>query len=803
MTRYVCIHGHFYQPPRENPWLDEIDPQPSAAPFPDWNARITAECYRPNAAARIVDGEGQIIEIVDNYARMSWNFGPTLLAYLARHAPDVLASLQAADRASLAATGHGAALAQAHGHLIMPLCAPRDRATQVRWGVADFRHHFGRDPVGMWLPECAVDVATLEDLAAEGVAFTVLAPHQAARVRPPGGAWRPVDAATPGRVYRCPLPSGRAIDVFFYDGPLARAVAFERLLVDGGTFARRLVAAGSDDAPLCHIATDGETYGHHHRYGDMGLAWALASIARGDHAGATLTNYAAFRAARPATWEVEIREDTSWSCAHGIDRWRADCGCNSGGRPGWSQAWRRPLRDALDWLRDRVADLYDALGPELFVDPWAARDAYVEVILAGADPAVQDRFLARHGRGPLAGARRVRALELMELGRHAMAMYTSCGWFFDDLAGIETVQILTYAARACELGQALGGEALEVGFVDRLAAARANDPAIGDGRAVWRRLVTPSRVDLAKVVANHAVVLAVTGAPPTTPSAAHGIAVHDLTQRRVGRATLAAGAAQVTERATGASRDLAFAVLHLGDHQLVGGVREFPGTAAWDREVDLLVAAFGGADLFAVQREIDRGFAGVTFSLGTLLARDREAILATVLAGPVRAAETAHQAIYDEHGPLLRFLVAHDLPVPPVFTLAATHVLHARLQAALAAPRPQIDLVRGLVAEAAQVRVDLDTPAIAYCAGQALSRAVALLDGDDDPLALERLARLAEIAARMRTPIDLWQAQNAAWHLARRLVPTWQVAAAAGDGSAERRRLALARLASAIKVRVG
>jgi hypothetical protein len=271
IRRYVCVHGHFYQPPRENPWLDEIDPQPSAAPFPDWNARITAECYRPNTAARIVDGHGEIIEIVDNYARMSWNVGPTLVHVdLARHAPDVLASLQAADRASLAATGHGAALAQAHGHLIMPLCAPRDRATQVRWGVADFRHHFGRDPVGMWLPECAVDVATLEDLAAEGVAFTVLAPHQAARVRPPGGAWRPVDAATPGRVYRCPLPSGRAIDVFFYDGPLARAVAFERLLVDGGTFARRLVAAGSDDAPLCHIATDGETYGHHHRYGDMG-----------------------------------------------------------------------------------------------------------------------------------------------------------------------------------------------------------------------------------------------------------------------------------------------------------------------------------------------------------------------------------------------------------------------------------------------------------------------------------------------------------------------------------------------------
>ena len=320
IRRWVCVHGHFYQPPRENPWLDEIEPQPSAAPFPDWNARITAECYRPNTAARIVDGHGDIIAIVDNYARMSWNVGPTLFTWMARHAPDVHAALVAADRASVAALGHGAALAQAHGHLIMPLCTPRDRQTQVRWGLADFRHRFGRDAEGMWLPECAVDTATLEALAAEGVAFTILAPHQAARVRPPGGAWRDVDGAEPGRLYRCPLPSGRSIDLAFYDGPLARAVAFEKLLADGGGFARRLVGSGSDAAPLCHIATDGESYGHHHRYGDMALAWALESIAKGDHPGAALTNYGAYRAAHPATWEVQIREDTAWSCAHGIER---------------------------------------------------------------------------------------------------------------------------------------------------------------------------------------------------------------------------------------------------------------------------------------------------------------------------------------------------------------------------------------------------------------------------------------------------------------------------------------------------
>ncbi|MBK9032581.1 MAG: DUF3536 domain-containing protein [Myxococcales bacterium] len=795
--RWVCIHGHFYQPPRENPWLDEVERQPSAAPFPDWNARITAECYRPNAAARIVDGDGTIIDIVDNYARMSWNFGPTLLTWMARHTPDVHAALVAADRASIAASGHGAALAQAHGHLIMPLCTPRDRQTQVRWGLADFRHRFGRDAEGMWLPECAVDTRTLEALAAEGVAFTILAPHQAARVRPPGGAWRDVDAAEPGRCYRCPLPSGRSIDLFFYDGPLARAVAFERLLTDGGALARRLVAGGTDDAPLRHIATDGETYGHHHRYGDMALAWALQSIARGDHAGAELTNYAAYRAAHPPTWEAAIREDTAWSCAHGVERWRADCGCNSGGRPGWNQAWRRPLRDALDWLRDRADDLLDTRGAALFHDPWAARDAYIAVLLDGATRAA---FVAEHVRATTA-ADHVHALELMEMSRHAQSMYTSCGWFFDDLGGIETIQLLQYAARVCELGAAVGGVDLEAEFVDRIAAARSNDPAVGDGRELWRRAVAPARVDLAKVVANHALVVAVTGEEPREDPGVHAVTVPDLARRRVGRAALAAGVARSTEVATGATRELAFAVLHAGDHQLLGGVADFPGAATWDPLVDELTGAFDRADLLAVQRTIDRAFPGATFSLATLLPRDRDEVLAAVLAAPVQAAEAAQRAVYDEHGPLIRFLCAGGLPVPPALALAATHVLHERLCAELRAARPSVNTVRATLAEAGQVEVDLDTPELAYLAGAALHRAIEVVDRGDGPVALERLARLAEIAARMRSPVDLWDAQNAAWRL-RGAAARWLAQGRAGDTDAARLHAAFLRLTRAIRVLV-
>jgi len=802
-ARWVCVHGHFYQPPRENPWLEVVEPQPSAHPFPDWNARITAECYRPNAAARIVDRTGQIIGIVDNYARMSWNFGPTLLSWLARNAPDVHAALVAADAASAVRFGgHGSAIAQAHGHLIMPLCSPRDQRTQVRWGLADFRHRFGREAAGLWLPECAVDTASLEALAAEGVGFTILAPHQAARVRPAGGPWREVGGAEPGRCYRCPLPSGRSIDLFFYDGPLARAVAFERLLVDGGAFAARLAADdGTKIEPLLrHLATDGETYGHHHRYGDMALAWALDSIDRGTTSGARLTNYGEFRALHPATWEVEIRDNTSWSCAHGVERWRSDCGCNGGAGVDWNQRWRRPLREALDWLRDRTGAVLDAHGPALFGDVWAARDAYVEVLL---DEGARDRFLATHAPGAASPADRVRALQLMELGRHAMAMFTSCGWFFDDLGGLETVQILQYAARVCELAEAVGGAPIEPDFVERLATARSNLEANGDGRAIWQRSVVPARVDLAKVVANHAAVVAVTGEEPA-PVEGHQIEVHDLLRRRTGRASLAMGAARCAASATGAASELAFAVIHLGDHQLLGGVARYPGAAAWSQRVDELGAAFAAADLLAVQRLIDREFAGATFSLGTLIGHDRDAVLATVLAATERGVEATYAELYDEHAPLIRYLIANQLPVPSPLALTADHVLRARLRLALDAPRPSITVVRAIIAEAGQVEAKLDTAEIAYAAGLALHRAIAQLAQDaHDPQSLEHLARLGEIAVRMKSPVDLWDAQNAAWQIRERQLPGWRVAAGQGSPADARRVTAFERLATAIKVRVG
>jgi hypothetical protein len=803
---WICIHGHFYQPPRENPWLEVIEPQPSAHPYRDWNERITAECYRPNTAARVVDNGNLIISIVDNYARMSFNVGPTLMSWLEAHTPDIHRALIEADRASIARFGgHGSAMAQAYNHVIMPLASPRDRATQVRWGIADFVRRFGRRPEGMWLPECAADTPSLEALAAEGIAFTVLAPHQAKAWRPPGGAWRttPVD---PGRVYKCELPSGRTIDLFFYDGATARAVAFERLLADGHQIIARMTKRGPVEGggpTLCHIATDGETYGHHHRYGDMALAWALSQAERG-WGGVRLTNYAELRAVAPATWEVQLAEATAWSCAHGIGRWRDDCGCNSGGRPGWNQRWRRPLRDAFDWLRGQAAAALDGVGRLLFRDPWAARDAYVDVVLERT-PAARDAFLAAHGAHGLDAAERVRALSLMEMARHAMLMYTSCGWFFDDLSGIETVQCMQYAARTAELLEEVGGEAVEPALVERLALASSNLAEEGDGRRVWEQRVRPARVDPEKVCAHVAVhTLVEQGAAESVDVFGYHVDFVDRVERRSGRARMVAGTVRVQSQLTEAATSLCFAGIHLGEQHITGGVRRPPDAAAWAAILDELVGAFETADVFAAQRAIDRHFPDGRLSLSALLPGTRERLLAAVLRDAIDGAEGELAHAYDEHAPLIRWLVAHQLPVPEVLHTTAEATLRRRVLANLRSPEPSFARLREHLTEAAHVRVSLDTPEIALAASEGLRRVIDRVAGPGGELdgdALETVARATEVAARMRSGVDLWFAQNATFRLLDRL-PDLRRRAAEGDARAAQAVADLERLAGALRLAV-
>jgi len=476
----VVLHGHFYQPPREDPWFDQVEREATAAPYHDWNQRIEQECYRAVVAARVLGADGRIAEIRNTLAWISFDVGPTLCEWLEREARPTYEAMLEADRLSRARLGgHGNAVAMPYHHVILPLASRRDKVTEVRWGVADFRRRFGRDPVGMWLPETAVDHETLDVLAAEGMRFTVLAPHQVA------------NAPADGSAGLCRTSGGRSIAVFVYDGPISHDVAFGGLLKDARVWAERLTewAPGAPAAPrLKTVATDGETYGHHHRFGEMALAAVLDQLGR--RAGARVENFASFLERHPARQPVTLVEPSSWSCPHGVERWRSDCGCRLAPERPTQQAWRRPLREGLDWLAARLHALFEREGWELLGDPWAARDAYGAVADGGDEAIARFTVAWLTERGTASEPRIMRARELLEMERDALRMFTSCGWFFDDVAGIETAQILKYAAHAIELARS-GGEALEAGLLERLSRAKGNDAADGTGRDVYQRVAGP------------------------------------------------------------------------------------------------------------------------------------------------------------------------------------------------------------------------------------------------------------------------------------------------------------------------
>ena len=522
----LIIHGHFYQPPRENPWTGVVEVEPNATPFHDWNQRIHSECYQPNSCARIVDAETGADRIVNNYANISFNFGPTLLNWLKSNHPSTYASIIEADRASARVRGgHGNAIAQAYGHAILPLCNERDRRTQIRWGIADFRERFGRDPEAMWLPETACNDQVLAALIDQGLRFGILAPYQAARVRDrvrtgsgpgsprgqpawgggcdrvDGADWRTVDenSLNTSAAYRYSHRDGsdRSIAVFFYDGPTSRAIAFENLLRSSRELVDRF-AQTAQDSEMVNIATDGETYGHHFKFGDICLAHALEVEAPAH--GFRITNYGEYLDQNPPAFDVEINngpdgKGTSWSCPHGVGRWIGDCGCHTGGEPGWNQRWRTPLRQALDFLRDENAARFEATRGNLFLDPWQARDDSVELILEQNHS--REQFLYEHAGRWLSGDEQWRALAYLELQRMLVLMYTSCGWFFNDISGIETIQILRYAGRAIDLMEQLRLPSVRDRWQEILDEAKSNIAALGSGADIYRRLAQHLKIDYA------------------------------------------------------------------------------------------------------------------------------------------------------------------------------------------------------------------------------------------------------------------------------------------------------------------
>jgi alpha-amylase/alpha-mannosidase (GH57 family) len=777
MARHLCLHGHFYQPPRENPWLETVELQDSARPYHDWNERVTSECYAPNAASRILDASGRIDRIVNNYERISFNFGPTLLAWLADARPEVYCAILDADRRSRERySGHGSALAQAYNHAILPLANRRDKQTQVRWGLRDFARRFGRAAEGCWLPETAADTETLEVLAAEGVRFTILEPHQALRVRPlpPGQedsaaarAWRDVGG---GRIdctvpYRVALPSGRSLAVFFYDGPVARAVAFEELLASGDRFIGRLLGAfppGGGGDRLVSIATDGETYGHHHRYGEMALSYALHQIeARGL---AKLTNFGEFLAAHPPRQEVEIVEKSSWSCAHGIDRWREDCGCATGGEPGWNQAWRAPLRDALDALRDEVAPRFEAAAGELVGDPWAARDDYVEVVLDRSSAGVE-AFLARHARGgrALAPAERVRLLGLLEMQRHAMLMYTSCGWFFADLGGIETVQVLRYAGRVVQLAEELFGGDHESELLRRLGWARSNDPAVGSGRDLYEAQVRPARVGLQQVAAHYAISSQFRSYP--SPARIYGYEVEREagSTESAGSARLDLGRLRVTSVLTGEAERVAYGVLSFGDPHLSAGVRrmEEAESGAFESLCAAARTELAHGSVQQVVRLLDSHFGSPHYSLESLFRDEQRRILDALLASTQEEVETDLRRAYTRHAPLLRYLQRLGTPAPGALHATAQFVVDADLARALADPEADPDQAGRQLAEAQALGVELDQEGLGYALEQTLGTVLErVVAAPRDRRLLGRAEAWVALARAAPFEVNLARAQN-------------------------------------------
>lgn len=704
--KYLCIHGHFYQPPRENAWLDEIEIQESAAPYHDWNARICAECYSPNALARVLNDKQQLTDLINNYARISFNFGPTLLSWMEKKEPEVYRAVLEADKLSQQNfSGHGSAIAQAYNHMILPLANLRDKYTQVRWGIADFKKRFGRLPEALWLAETACNTETLEVLAECGMKFVILAPGQCAKVRKIGEEkWQDVSGAKvdPKRAYQCNLPSGRRIALFFYDGPISQGIAFSDTLKSGENFAGRLLSTynSGSEAQLMHIATDGETYGHHQKFADMALAYCLKYVE--DKTDVQITVYGEFLAKNPPQYEAQIFENSSWSCFHGVERWRADCGCNSGMHGGWHQKWRKPLREALDWLRDEMIKTYDTIGRQYFKDPWAARDEYIDLVLDRSLDA-QHRFFLKHATEK-AWTDRPGALCLLEMQRFAMLMYTSCGWFFDEISGIETVQIMQYAARAAQLNKQISGVDLEPELIKRLEAAPSNIRDLKNGAVVYQRFVLPQKMPLEKIAAQHAV--AVLTDPTLNPNRAYDCEVKDFTHTLLTAPAnhLYYGEMRLFSTITLEERHFAFVVLQQGATSFLSAAMDVP--ADKDALFNTLKTSFEKGRYDECATLIRERFKTV-YPLLSLFKDVQRKVIDSVMNKVYEDTDRKFTQIFEEQYPVVRGLQYIGTPLPKPFLTVADFVLTSDLKAEFRAKDVDINAVEELMEDVKTLGLDV------------------------------------------------------------------------------------------------
>lgn len=788
----VTVHGHFYQPPRENPYLDTIERQPSAHPFHNWNERINHECYRPNVFARVWNDRGEVVRIVNNFEYLSFNIGPTLMSWLERHDPEVYEGILAADRSSAERLqGHGNAIAQAYNHMILPLANERDKYTQIRWGKEDFRSRFGRDPEGMWLAETAVDYSTLEALVAEGIRFIILAPSQAERCRPiphpedPDPQWHEVGGSQidPTRPYRCFLPDGRFIDLFFYDGPISRDMGFGEVLSSSLHFAGLLGQAVQGDgrpSQLVSVATDGETFGHHKAGTEKCLAYAFTQ--EFPQRGWTATNYAHYLSLNPPTWEVVLKPVTAWSCAHGVDRWQDDCGCGGGGE--WHQKWRRPLRDTLNWLRDRLAKIYEQIGRDFFSDPWLARDEYIQVI-RDRSPENVIQFFYRHQRRHLSQVEQVDALRLLEMQRHALLMFTSCGWFFEEISRPEGVQILRYAARAIELAGDVAGVQLEAEFRDRLQAAPSNVEEFVHGATLYDKLVTTAQVKFEQVAAHYAISSLFVSYSEQEKIYCYEATQLDYQRQQMGALSLAVGHLRLVSEITRETVELVFAVLHLGGWDFHCCIQPFQGRLAYSQLKAQLFETLQSASIAKMMLVMAQIFGEQSFSLENLFAQERHRIIQQLTENTKTSLDQLYAQVYrDNYGVLMAFH-RDELPVPPELQVAADIALSYRCLSAVrlleqCQDPQQIDNylaeLEAIAAEADTMRCQLSIPEAKTTLERVMLRDLASLLLENNAGTLEvnsqRLGRTIALGERLHLGLSLEKVQERYYdYLHRRIAP--------------------------------
>ena len=785
INRYICIHGHFYQPPRENPWLEEIEYQSSAYPYHDWNELVTSECYTPNASSRILGSGRNILDIVNNYASISFNFGPTLLSWIEDHNPGLYEQIIKADQDSQKRfSGHGSAIAQVYNHIIMPLATRRDKETEIIWGIRDFVSRFSRMPEGMWLAETAVDTETLEILAEQGILFTILSPFQARRIRKNSAdSWELTNAEKldTGRPYLCRLPSGRSIALFFYDHAIASEIAFGSLLNNGEQFVDRMIStfSGRDDSPsLLSIATDGETYGHHHRFADMALSYALYLIEEKELA--RITIFGEYLESHPPEYEVEIYENTSWSCNHGVGRWNSDCGCRTfhaclisdpwecisleNTTPPynprqWNQKWRGPLREAMDNLNVSLSAMFQKDAPILFSDPTAARNEYIDLILDRSEECLQC-FLSRHMIPGFSSDQVIQALKLLEVQRNALLMYTSCGWFFDELSGIETVQVMMYACRAIELAHDISGYDYEPAFTGILSRAVSNIPSTGTGADVYEKYVKTAVVERDQIACFCSISTLISGPLQETSLYTYRISCGECKIERANNLGLLTGTLILRSELTHEESHLVIVSIWLGELVYVGGIKDFVSEDDVAQMEQDLWDAFGRRDNQGLIRSLKKNCKTV-IPFRNIFPDGRKRIQESVLTATMAELESHLCQVFTGEIPLVKSLASEGNAPPAVLTSLEQFILNAEVRRCLENDVGDIHSLQHAVTRLILSRASPDTRMLSGSATSRISRDIREIMLE--PHSLKKISVLNSLFRSLMPlslPLDLRESQN-------------------------------------------